>query len=60
MPDKNLNDDLMNKAAAEYSAVLNNEINDAGKEAEALEVWIPDRVTGRLSRKYGLKLSKSG
>ena len=55
MPDKNLNDDLMNKAAAEYSAVLNNEINDAGKEAEALEVWIPDRVTGRLSRKYGLK-----
>ena len=48
MPDKNLNDDLMNKAAAEYSAVLNNEINDAGKEAEALEVWIPDRVTGFL------------
>ena len=59
MPDKNLNDGLMNKAAAEYSDLLNNEIDDAEKEAEALEVGIPDRITGRLSRKYGLKLSKS-
>ena len=59
MPEKNLNDGLMNKAAAEYSDLLNNEIDDAEKEAEALEVGIPDRITGRLSRKYGLKLSKS-
>ncbi len=59
MPEKNLNNGLMNKAAAKYSALLNNEINDTEKEARALDVGIPDRITGRLSRKYGLKLNKS-
>lgn len=59
MPENDFNHDLLEQAAAEYSSLLEHEINNAEQEAEALEVEIPDRLTGRLSRKYGLRLKKS-
>ncbi len=59
MPENDFNHDMLEQAAAEYSSLLVHEVEDAEKEAEALNVEIPDRVTKRLSRKYRLKLKKS-
>ena len=59
MPENNFNHDMLEQAAAEYSSLLDHEVCNAKREAEALEVEIPDRLTARLSRKYGLRLKKS-
>ena len=56
MPENNFNHDMLEQAAAEYSSLLDHEVCNAKREAEALEVEIPDRLTARLSRKYGLRL----
>ena len=50
---------MLKQAAEEYSKLLEAATHEMDREAEAFEVEIPDRLTGRLSRKYGLKLSKS-
>ena len=52
MPENDFNHDMLEQAAAEYSSLLVHEVEDAEKEAEALNAEIPDRVTKRLSRKY--------
>ncbi len=59
MPENKLDDKLMHQAAEEYSQILKDTTEELYQEASALEIEIPDRLTGRLSRKYGLKLSKS-
>ena len=59
MPENKLDDKLMHQAAEEYSQILKDTTEELYQEASALKIEIPDRLTGRLSRKYGLKLSKS-
>lgn len=46
---------MLKQAAEEYSHILDDAADEMNKEAAALEVEIPDRLTGRLSRKYRLK-----
>lgn len=59
MPGNKLDDEMLKQAAKEYSKLLEAATHEMGREAEAFEVEIPDRLTGRLSRKYRLKLEKS-
>lgn len=55
MSENKLEDGMLKQAAEEYSRILGDAANEMNKEAAALEVEIPDRLTGRLSRKYRLK-----
>ncbi len=59
MPGNKLDDEMLKQAAEEYSKLLEAATHEMDREAEAFEVEIPDRLTGRLSRKYRLKLEKS-
>lgn len=59
MSENKFEDEMLKQAAEEYSNLLKMTAMEMEMEAEALEVEIPDRLTGRLSRKYRLKLNKS-
>ena len=59
MSENKLEDEMLKQAAEEYSKLLEAATHEMDREAEAFEVEIPDRLTGRLSRKYRLKLNKS-
>ena len=50
MPGNKLDDEMLKQAAEEYSKLLEAATHEMGREAEAFEVEIPDRLTGRLSR----------
>lgn len=59
MPENKPYDEMLKQAAEEYSRILEDTSDEMYKEASALEIEIPDRVTNKLARKYGLKLDRS-
>lgn len=59
MPENKFEDEMLKQAAEEYSNLLNITIREMDREAEALEVEVPDRLSSRLSRKYRMELNKS-
>ena len=59
MPENKPYDEILKQAAEEYSRILEDTSDEMYKEASALEIEIPDRVTNKLARKYGLKLDRS-
>ena len=60
MPENEPAKNLLQDAAEEYAFLLEDTMREMGKEANAFEVEVPDKITKRLSRKYKLHIGNPG